>query len=58
MNAVDANNNVISFGKDSAVIGPGIPEPHPFLGFSQQISNTFDQGFGDRYFCLSNFSLP
>ena len=63
MNAVDPDNDVISFGKDFAVIGSGVPEPHPFLSFSQQISPTFDQGLGDRHFsafqispCFDNFT--
>ena len=43
-------NAVVSFGKDFAVIGLGIPEPHPFLSFSQQISPTFDESLGDGYF--------
>ena len=63
MNAVDPNNDVVSFDKDFAVIGPGIPEPYPFLSFSQQISPTFYQGLGDGYFsafqispCFNNFT--
>ena len=57
MNAVDPNNDIASFHKDFVVTGPGIPEPHPFLSFSYQISPTSDQGLGDGYFLPFKFLL-